>query len=442
LTLGDSVFVIRGLSAVVGIATIAAVFVLGKRLFGFRVGFVASCLLAVNAFHISWSQQARGYALVTFLLVLSACLFLAGRESPRPLRRWIAYVLTAAAAIYCQVLAVLVVVAQWLSLDRRARSAVGLPRFLAIAAGLLLLVMPMLAFVVLRDNGQLDWVPRLTAGGFQGFLRTFVGSAVPAGTPAGHMLLFGYAMTATAGAASLIANRGTYGPQGRFVGLWLALPIALLVLVSVRRAVFVDRFLLMCLPAAVLLSAVGIVGLERRRFAWRALAAAVTIAVMVLAVSERLRQYRTLAAAPDNWRAATERILADQQPADAAIFFTAAGRLSFAYYAHLQAAETRMTPAIVAPDFTRYPTGEQPIPTREDIQAAIRGRPRVWLVLNNGSIGLVRARRDVVPMIRTTLEEAFTAVREERLQGDPDLTIVLYERTGERRVEGTGRRPH
>jgi predicted membrane-bound mannosyltransferase len=59
LVFGDSELVVRGLSAFIGVAYIPALYLLGRRLFGAKVAFLAASLLAVHSFHVAFSQQAR-----------------------------------------------------------------------------------------------------------------------------------------------------------------------------------------------------------------------------------------------------------------------------------------------------------------------------------------------------------------------------------------------
>ena len=75
LNLGDGEFAVRSLSVAAGVATIPAVYILGARLFDREVGLIAGALLAVNAFHVQWSQETRSYALLVLLLTLSFIYF-------------------------------------------------------------------------------------------------------------------------------------------------------------------------------------------------------------------------------------------------------------------------------------------------------------------------------------------------------------------------------
>ena len=112
--LGDSEVVLRSLSAVFGIATIPIVYGLGLRLIGRRGGILAAASISVHAFHIRWSQEARSYAMLVFLISLSTLLLLSVVKAPRGSRLWAGYIGTSILACYCHMLAVLVVAAQWL----------------------------------------------------------------------------------------------------------------------------------------------------------------------------------------------------------------------------------------------------------------------------------------------------------------------------------------
>jgi mannosyltransferase len=70
---GDSEVVLRLPSAIFGVANVAAIYWLGIILNDRPAGLLAALLLAVSAFHIWYSQEARMYA----LLALSATLFVA-----------------------------------------------------------------------------------------------------------------------------------------------------------------------------------------------------------------------------------------------------------------------------------------------------------------------------------------------------------------------------
>lgn len=67
---GDSDIVLRLPSALFGAAAVPALYVLGRRLAGSRVGGVAAFLLAVHPLHLWYSREARVYPLLVFLTIL------------------------------------------------------------------------------------------------------------------------------------------------------------------------------------------------------------------------------------------------------------------------------------------------------------------------------------------------------------------------------------
>lgn len=114
LHLGNSEVVVRGLSALFGVATIPVLYLLGSRLFNQRVGLMAAALLAVHAFHIRWSQEARSYSLLVLLLTCSILLLVSALQAERARGRWAGYIVLSALACYCHLFAVFVIAAQWL----------------------------------------------------------------------------------------------------------------------------------------------------------------------------------------------------------------------------------------------------------------------------------------------------------------------------------------
>jgi mannosyltransferase len=427
LWFGDSQYVLRGLSVVVGVISIPALCLLGRRAFDKPIGVLGAAFLTVHAFHISWSQQARSYVLVTLLLILSTYFFIAAMQSTRPKKLWAAYTVFGVLAVYCHLLAVFVLASNWISQWLPKRKGIDATRFLSIWAALGLLTAPAAVFAVMQNKGRLDWVPPLTWNRFGSFLHTFSGS-----TGKGLMILYAVLMVIAVAVLFQGARPNNAGERRsvRLLVFWLVTPIALNLLLSLWKSIFVDHYMLMCLPPFLLLAAFGAVRLAALLNS-RYWILGITIAVVFgLSLSADEAQYRSLVTTKDNWSVMTEHILSNQRPGDAAIFFTAASHMSFNYYANLLSSGhgDGYTPSIVIPDFGSTPTGAQPIPTQEEVSTAIIGRERVWLVLNMGSISLIPARGRATAMIRKTIAEQFAEIEEQKLSGTPDLVIVLYKR--------------
>jgi len=73
---GRSVFALRYLSVVFGVAAVPVCAAAARRLGGQWAGAIAAFVLATSRFHIYWSQQIRMYALVALLVALSTYLLL------------------------------------------------------------------------------------------------------------------------------------------------------------------------------------------------------------------------------------------------------------------------------------------------------------------------------------------------------------------------------
>lgn len=68
---GDSEFIARVPSALLGSLSIFAVYAVGKLLYNKNTGLIAALIVATSVFHIRYAQEARGYTLMVFLMLAS-----------------------------------------------------------------------------------------------------------------------------------------------------------------------------------------------------------------------------------------------------------------------------------------------------------------------------------------------------------------------------------
>ena len=78
---GDSVFMIRLFSVLIGVATIAVMYLLGRDWFDRRTGLVIALLTAIAPFHLQYSQEARMYSLLALLLMLTTWFYVRGAHA-------------------------------------------------------------------------------------------------------------------------------------------------------------------------------------------------------------------------------------------------------------------------------------------------------------------------------------------------------------------------
>lgn len=112
---GYTTFVARILSAIIGIAGVFSIYLLGKELYSKKVGFTAAILITFNYFHIYYSQDARMYSLLFLMTTLSFYYLIKFVKNPT-YKSSILYAVFAALMIYCHFFALFALFSQYLIL--------------------------------------------------------------------------------------------------------------------------------------------------------------------------------------------------------------------------------------------------------------------------------------------------------------------------------------
>lgn len=385
LHFGYSEFFIRSLSVIAAVATLPAIYWLASLLFDRRVGVIAVALLSFNAYHVRYAQEARSYAWLVLLATLSSGFFVAGLQSPSRRNR-LGYVLTSIFAVYAHFYALLLIVAQGLAVrlldgggEAKRSQAAAQVRRTWIWIGVC--VLPLLIFVGKTGAGPIRWIQRpgprdlldyfeYMAGNYGwGLLLPFVVACSVAVIPVKQSLF------------RRTSNWETWRVQ--FLLIWLLFPVALTVLLSLARPVFLARYLIFCLPALVILAAAGLARLA----GWRV--AAALAALLVLSLQGTLSYYdHDFDLERDGSGAASNYVLDHAEPGDAVIFHIASTRAAYEFYRSLRtggAADSRLGAEIIYPrnadrlDYRDF-TGK---PTDEFLRATSIRYKRVWVVLMN-----------------------------------------------------------
>lgn len=288
----------RLLSALLGVAGAALLYLLGRDLFDRRVGVIAALLLAVSVFHLYYSQEVRSYVLLFAASVAAThAYWLLFHSEGRRGAKAAYFVAASLLVLYAHYTGLFVVVAHFLhravSLalrpDRRA-----LRLWAATQAAVALLYLPW-ALVLAGQATRLQqgfWVPEPSLdwpGGAPDFsivgtFRQFLGGAF-------HAWVF-WALVANAFVASTLAglNRER-NPDGRpdgpypaaklwLLAAWLLCSLLLPFLQSmVSQPIYISRIVIPALAPFTLLAAVGIARLRAAPVRWGILALAVGLAV-------------------------------------------------------------------------------------------------------------------------------------------------------------------
>lgn len=342
---GSSEFALRFPAAAAGALTVPVVHALLRRLTCQRgAADVAALLLATAPYAVWYGQEAKMYA--ALLLWMSLTIYLTLQASwlggwPR----WLLLYVVATAGFYLHLLAALAVPVQaiWLMAapSLAPRAGPGWPRRRRLI-GLLYLALLMLPYLplarwqapaLLHADAQTGYpfVPLPTI--LLVMLAAFGRGVLPITDPVVLLPIILAGLIGVGGWVWLGAAPGRPAARRRWVVVslllaWLMLPAVGIYLISLRRPIFADRYLIWTLPAFLGLVSLGVTVLAR---AWRPAALAVLAALLALNLSAIAEQ--TARPIKSDFRAAAQFVMAQRQSGDRLLFQIPYGRYTFSYYA-------------------------------------------------------------------------------------------------------------
>jgi uncharacterized membrane protein len=280
---GQSDTAIRALSACLGIASVYLLYRIGQELFNRRVGILASFLMAINAFAVNYSQEARQYSLLLFLTLVSFLCFLHIVGAERIKKTHVFFYITANTLLcYTHMFGLFIIMSQvfyfLLFRHRYVRS-----KFVFWGAQIVtLLFFAPWIFVLIRytfpeATHGLDWIPEPTVTG----IADTIGSLSGAGylwRPAGILFVLIILLLCFAGVflppengKRNDKNKGAFNfklatflksikeSKIALLLIWILFPFVLSLVLSLAiKPIFVNRFLIGITPALFLLTALGI----------------------------------------------------------------------------------------------------------------------------------------------------------------------------------------
>ncbi|MER7538799.1 glycosyltransferase family 39 protein [Streptomyces sp. NPDC097704] len=296
---------------------------IGCRLARPRVGLWAGLLYAATPFTSFHAQEGRSYALVAAGAALATrCLVSAVEHDSAG--RWAGYAAAVAGTALLHEFAVLTLVAHGATV-LAARSRPGAWRRWAAAAGTA--VVP-LALVSSRQGGQISWIQEPGVEEPRLFALQFAGPGVRVLTVA--------ALLAGLAALSPLRRTGRVGLTAVALPL-VALPVAVLFVVSLVKPLFVDRYRLFAFAGFPLLVAAGLESLlgMLRSAPWRPVVTAAGVAAVAAAFWCRLpfqEQERGKDGRIDDLREVAAYVDAQTRPNDAVLFVPSYQRHIFLTY--------------------------------------------------------------------------------------------------------------
>lgn len=306
---GDSEFALRFVSLIFGVLIVPLLFVTARRLFIRGVGAIAAMLAMLSPLYLWYSQEARMYTLITFLLLLSSYAMLrALAPSPNVEGKWLGVLALAnIAAMYTHYFALVVIAFQFLYsaycllLAKRAyrsnikyyASQIGLA-FVAI----LFAFLPWFPNVIARFGQDVSYWRgdlKLDEAVRHIFINFTSGESVLEAQ--GQSIAVGWLVVLVIGliAWAIQSTASKSQPPEEisqspnrpftFAVLYLVIPLALLLLLFSRNPKFNARYLMIASPAFFLLLSVGLAGLLSFAQQKNIFARVSGIAILVLASS-------------------------------------------------------------------------------------------------------------------------------------------------------------
>ena len=436
LALGLSESSVRLMSALVGIATIPVVYAVGARLFGRRAGIVAAFVLTLDPVHVALSQDARGYTLAIFLVTCSTWAFVhvvsgtarRGRsdsiaaagttdlDSGRVGILWsVLYVLTSAGAVYSHLYTVFVLLAQATSLLWWRRHSMPWRRLALCGFATTLLLVPMAAFLLRGSHNNINWIATEVP---YAIVHVFFSVIVAYATIIVALALRGRRMLSS-------ADAGQDGWPYILALLWLGTPIILPLIVSVMaKPVFDPRYASVGIPAIALLAGAFVSQAPGGWGGHRAIAIVAFIAALELFGDWTYFAHLD----KEDWRGATQSVLAAAAPGDVMAFYAPYVRRPYDYYVERDRGSMR-APLVLYPSkgyATLTPGDSETLTLSEAIVRAERTAPRTWLVLSHSRPDSA-CRRALDASLRAT----YRTVEERRFVG---VEVWLYaNRSGDTR---------
>jgi len=381
---GESDYVVRYLSVLCGVLVVALTYALGKR-YDERAGLVAAGLMAIAPLAVYYSQETRGYMLLTALILVAAIAALHLLNGDRRKRIWFAYISSMVLALYTHYFAAFAWVAinvgyVVLTLGGLRRPPRALWYWLLAQFIILACFLPWIPNALAQAGSNATYFPgRVTWDTvFSETWRAFsVGER-------GDMSLVGWlwlALIVFGVVVGLIINR-TERRQSLIIFSLALLIIPLLLMSGLAwlKPKFAPRYLLPSLPAFITLASIGITilidGTRTRYCRWASIGVAITLALPLASIGSLLRLYADPALARPDVRSVVHYIEDSELPSDAILLIGGHQAPAFEHYYRGQATVISLPPDLL-------PAAQSPVDAHVLVQLSsiVQEHPRVWLVM-------------------------------------------------------------
>jgi uncharacterized membrane protein len=310
---GTSEAAARSLSAVFGVASVAALYHLTLRVSGRRAALLAAVILACAPFHVEYSQEARGYSLLVLLSLLSFDLLLMWLDRHQ-WRTGLAYVLATALCLYTHPYGFLIPLAQTLVwvfhlIEEKKHPGREFLWWLALAGAVAVMFLPLVSIFLKAAAGVSRdfWISRPGLGDIWETIREFLGQSL--------WSLVSLGVTALLGTVSMLVYEGEHRFRAKIYLTWWWLPIIVaFAFSSLAFSIYQVKYLIFASIPLYLLAAEGLARVEHRRFRLAALS------LILLSCVQPLLEYYNRPKI-EEWRGTVNYLKTNQKPKDMVLIY-------------------------------------------------------------------------------------------------------------------------
>ena len=406
---GYSEFSLRLLSAITGSLSIPLVYLFGKTIFNRRTGFLAALIMALSSYQIYYSQEARSYALMVLLALLSYYFFI-GLFENYSFRRAVCYVLSSIILMYTHYLGGMIVIAQNAYYLTRfifgPRHVVPpLKKWIIMQSILVLSVLPQ-AYLLMGSSALHEdfWIPRPNLKMIAGSLLEFSGSwplFILFFLLCLYSIINARELKRGVGLRTLLTSVKGYSTGLDMSNIWRVYLLSLLttvptvipvILSILYKPLFQTRY---AIPASIglyVLTAKGIDNIQRR-------AAKFIVTTLVLALSIMSIHHYYQNPEKHEWREAAHYVEDNARPGDLVLIYPEHEMDSANYY---------------------FKKGNQKLSSIYDKSAlaALHGSGDIWII--SSFHGDMIEKYDLPSENRFLLERHFRKIKVYRLEGLPE----------------------
>lgn len=265
---GYTTFVARMYSAIVGIFSIYAIYLLGKEMINTRVGLIVAFLVAINPFHLYFSQEVRPYIFL-FLFTTLAFYYLVKFLKVSNRKNALLFGLFAALMLYSHFFGLFVLFAQYLIVllfivlsKKEDRKNFFINAFFS---GILTLVLFTPAIKILIKVSEIKefWIPAPTPDVYTLIFKEFFGSSEMVLTILGLLVVLYFVRLASLNDTVKISYEFVINDKKVFCFVIMAIWMSTVLLIPLIRSylsipMIISRYFIVVLPAVLILLSISI----------------------------------------------------------------------------------------------------------------------------------------------------------------------------------------